>query len=47
MNNDPGEFADDMDLYYDALATAAENGTWIARDIMDMIWEPENCQEED
>lgn len=47
MNNDPGEFADDMDLYYDALATAAENGNWIARDIMDMIWEPENCQEED
>ena len=47
MNNDPGEFADDMDLYYDALATAAENGVWLARDIMDMIWEPENCQEED
>lgn len=46
-NNDPGDFADDMDLYYDALATAAENGIWIARDIMDMIWEPENCQEED
>ena len=47
MNNDPGEFADDMDLYYDALATAAENGVWLAPDIMDMIWEPENCQEED
>lgn len=47
MNNDPGEFADDMDLYYDALATAAENGVWLARDIIDMIWEPENCQEED
>ena len=47
MSNDPGEFADDMDLYYDALATAAENGNWIARNIMDMIWEPENCQEED
>lgn len=46
-NNDPGDFADDMDLYYDALATAAENGVWLARDIMDMIWEPENCQEED
>lgn len=46
-NNDPGEFADDMDLYYDALATAAENGVWLARDIIDMIWEPENCQEED
>lgn len=46
-NNDPGEFADDMDLYYDALATAAENDVWLARDIIDMIWEPENCQEED
>lgn len=46
-NNDPGDFADDMDLYYEALATAAENGVWLARDIMDMIWEPENCQEED
>lgn len=46
-NNDPGEFANDMDLYYDVLATAAENGIWLARDIIDMIWEPENCQEED
>lgn len=47
VNNDPGEFADDMDLYYDALASAAENGIRLACDIMDMIWEPENCQEED
>lgn len=47
VSNDPGEFTDDMDLYYDALATATENGIWLARDIMDMIWEPENCQEED
>ena len=47
VSNDPGEFTDDMDLYYDAMATATENGIWLARDIMDMIWEPENCQEED
>lgn len=47
MNNDPGEFTDDMELYYDILATAAENGVLLARDIIDMIWEPENCQEED
>lgn len=46
-NNDPSEFADDMDLYYDALATASGNGVWLARDIVDIIWEPENCQEED
>ncbi|MBP3298395.1 MAG: hypothetical protein J6L73_01795 [Muribaculaceae bacterium] len=43
----PGEFADDMDLYYNVLATAAKNGVWLARDIIDKICEPENCQEED
>ncbi len=47
VNNNPGEFTDDVDLYYDALATAAENGVWLAGEIIDMIWEPENCQEED
>lgn len=46
-NNDPVEFMDDVDLYYDILATAAEEGNMIARDIMNDIWEPENIIEED
>lgn len=46
-NNDPQYFMDDMDLYYDLLACAAENGEDYALDIMDMIWEPEQIIEED
>lgn len=46
-NNDPTEFMDDMERYYDILATAAEAGRTEALDIMNTIWEPENCQEED
>ncbi len=45
--NDPEDFTDEMELYYDVLATAMENGVWLARDIIDMIWEPEQCIEED
>lgn len=45
--NDPAEFMEDMDRYYDLLADASEHGVIEARDIMDMIWEPENCIEED
>lgn len=46
-NNDPEEFMLDMDLYYDILATAAEEGNDIACEIMNTIWEPENIIEED
>ena len=46
-NNDPTLFVDDMDLYYDLLATAAEEGNSIALDIMNTIWEPEQIIEED
>ncbi|MBE6310273.1 MAG: hypothetical protein E7080_04390 [Bacteroidales bacterium] len=46
-NNDPEEFMLDMDLYYDILVTAAEEGNDIACDIMNTIWEPENIIEED
>lgn len=46
-NNDPTDFMDDKERYYDILATAAEAGRYEALDIMNTIWEPENCQEED
>ncbi len=50
-NNDPEEFMDDKEKYYDLLAAAMEEGSQevcdITRDIMNTIWEPENCQEED
>lgn len=46
-NNDPTEFMTDMDRYFDLLMTATEHGNQDAHEIMDMIWEPENCQEED
>lgn len=46
-NNDPTEFMDDMERYYDILATATEAGNEIARDIMNRIWEPEQTIEED
>ena len=36
-----------MTYYFDLVMTAVEHGNQDARDIMDMIWEPENCQEED
>lgn len=48
QNNDPTPFLDDdMDEYYDLLMTAVEQGNDIAHDIMDIIWEPEQEQEED
>lgn len=46
-NNDPVEFMDDTLRFFELLADAGENGISGAFDIMDMIWEPENCQEED
>lgn len=46
-NNDPAEFMDDKERYYDLLATAAENGNEIALGIMNTIWEPERIIEED
>lgn len=46
-HNDPTEFLTDMDHYFDLLMTATEHGNHNAHEIMDMIWEPENCQEED
>ena len=47
INNDPALFMADTDRYYDLLMEAVANGNEDARDIMDQIWEPENCQEED
>ncbi len=47
QNNNPQYFMDDMDKYYDFLATATENGNDVALDIMNTIWEPENIIEED
>lgn len=46
-NNDPAEFMDDTERWYDILMTAAEEGNTIAKDIMDRIWEPEQIIEED
>lgn len=46
-NNDPAEFMDDTLRFYDILAAAGEHGITDAFDIIDMIWEPENCREED
>lgn len=46
-NNDPQQFMEDIERFYDILCEATENGVTEARDIMDTIWEPENCQEED
>ncbi len=43
----PEIFMDDTELYYDLLAIGAEEGSDIARDIMNAIWEPENIIEED
>lgn len=45
--NNPAEFMDDTLRFYDLLADAGEHGISSAFDIIDMIWEPENCQEED
>lgn len=45
--NDPTEFMTDMDRYFDLLMSAVEEGNDDAHIIMDMIWEPENCIEED
>ena len=46
-NNDPEEFMDDMERYYDLLMTALEHGNYDAETIMDMIWPPEQVIEED
>lgn len=47
QSNDPTGFINDTDRYFDMLMTATEHGNDDAHDIMDMIWEPENCIEED
>lgn len=47
INNNPTYFMTDMDRYYDLLMSAVENGNEDALEIMNQIWEPENCQEED
>ncbi len=45
--NDPADFLEDMELFYDVLATAAGEGCVEALDIMNDIWEPEQIIEED
>lgn len=45
--NDPSCFMEDMELFYNILASAAEEGVVEAMDIMDLIWEPEQIIEED
>lgn len=45
--NDPADFMEDMDLYYEVLDTAAGYGVVEAIDIMNSIWEPEQIIEED
>lgn len=45
--NDPADFMEDMDLYYEVLDSAASHGVVEAIDIMDAIWEPEQIIEED
>lgn len=46
-SNDPAEFMTDVDRFYNLLADAMEAGNQDAREIMDMIWEPEQIIEED
>lgn len=45
--NDPTEFMTDTERFYTLLADATEAGNQDAREIMDMIWEPEQIIEED
>lgn len=45
--NDPADFMIDTERFYDLLAEAMEAGNQDAREIMDMIWEPEQIIEED
>lgn len=45
--NNPEEFINDIDLYYEILDTALKDGNAIARNIMNTIWEPEQIIEED
>lgn len=45
--NDPSDFMEDMELYYEVLDTAAGHGVVEAIDIMNAIWEPEQIIEED
>ena len=45
--NDPADFMEDMEMYYEVLDTAAGYGVVEAIDIMDSIWEPEQIIEED
>ena len=45
--NDPTDFMEDMELYYDLLDSAVSHGVVEAIDIMDSIWEPEQIIEED
>lgn len=45
--NDPSDFMTDMERYYNLLSDAMETGNQDAREILDMIWEPEQIIEED
>ena len=45
--NNPTDFMENMELYYDLLNSAASHGVVEAIDIMDAIWEPEQIIEED
>lgn len=47
LSNDPTNFMTDMERYFDLLMNATEHGNDDAHDILDQIWEPENCREED
>lgn len=45
--NDPTDFMTDTERFYNLLSDAMEAGNQDARDIMDMVWEPEQIIEED
>lgn len=45
--NDPADFMEDIELFYEVLDTAACYGVVEAIDIMNSIWEPEQIIEED
>lgn len=45
--NNPTDFMTDMERYYNLLSDAMESGNQDAREILDMIWEPEQIIEED
>lgn len=45
--NDPTDFMTDTERFYNLLSDAMEAGNQDARDILNMIWEPEQIIEED